>query len=316
MNGGKEFSGKNAKNFSLDNNTKHNSTVPKHFSKKFLTRHELENLKQGGVILSSCERKSRRCRHPSYVLAHREVKKKRGVMDLFLIRQYAENYLSDLNRARVMLECEYENYRFCLFLEPNSLLYSGYHRRLLSRFKLIDMYQGVGITLTLRSLEFFSVYDDTHRIKRYWNNLLIKLKRKYPYWSGDYFSILEIGKKSLMTHLHIILFGLKYVNHKWLSECWKDITKSSYVVYVSRNSKNVRQYISKYLSKSIRGVLDDSVILIWACGVRLWSCSRGLFDKLKQCMKLLKRIDVDYTIWLVDCRLDGLYIVYDSDDYG
>lgn len=217
--------------------------------------------------------------------AKQEVGKPRKDMNLAYIRKYADEYLEGLEGKRIMLHGHKEygkRKEKVVFLPYNSLLHSRYHKRLWRKFKAIDNHKGVGITLTLRVNEYRSVYTDIVRIKRYWDRLRSALHKKFPYWDGNFFYVMEIGENNLMVHLHVILYGIMRVEHSWLSREWHKITGDSYIVYCSapHHPKTAKGYVSKYLSKAMHGELTDGVRLTWASGRRLWGCSRGLFGWL------------------------------------
>jgi len=79
---------------------------------------------------------------------------------------------------------------------------------------------------------------------------------------GDvhYIAAKEAGAKTGMKHLHIILFGWRYIPWKLVSKAWKDrIGARGVFISKVKHDGNVGQviaYICKYLTKMVGGKLD------------------------------------------------------------
>ena len=247
--------------------------------------------------------------------AKREVRKSRGRMDVEMIRLCAKEYKEMTERNRIVLEnTDVDGKKKILFLKHTHMLSKEYCEKLHEKFKKLRK-NGLGITITLRSDDLTSVNNDVKRIEKCFVKLLKRIKRRYKNADIEYFRVCEIGKENYTVHYHVIVYGVKYISQKWLSKVWKEITGDSYVVWVSRRNKKAIHYVRKYITKTLKsGEIDDGYLMIWACGLRVWSSSRGLFDD-----DISKNDDRHQKeVWVllglcINCDYEG---VYEVRDYG
>lgn len=210
--------------------------------------------------------------------AENEVRKSRGMMDIEMIKLCAREYREKTMSSRIVLERERDGKKEMLFLRNVNMLDKTYCERLLNKFKRIKK-SGLGVTLTVKSMEITSVKGDIKRIEKCFQKLMWRIKYRYPKLKIEYFRVCEIGRRNYTVHYHLIFYGVKYIKQKWLSEVWKEITGDSYVVWVSRRNRKAVDYAMKYITKMIReGNAEEGYLILWASGLRVWSCSRGLFD--------------------------------------
>jgi len=98
----------------------------------------------------------------------------------------------------------------------------------------------------------------------------------------EWFRVSEIGKETFECHIHAIYYGIDYIPHDWLKDEWYKLTQDSYVVWVSRGKKKASSYARKYITKQIRSKeTPQSLLLMWAMGSRVWGCSKGLLQRIK-----------------------------------
>jgi hypothetical protein len=96
----------------------------------------------------------------------------------------------------------------------------------------------------------------------------------------------EYGEDNQMVHLHIFIKGLEPPRtvkefqdlHREISGKWREITGDSYNVWISKMKRRADRYFMKYILKATSKGFTDSLILAWACGLRVWTCSRGFWD--------------------------------------
>ncbi len=111
------------------------------------------------------------------------------------------------------------------------------------------------ITLTLRKTDR-TLKEDIDRLYRSFS----KLRRKKG-WSetqsgGVYFCEIKRrrGDDGWHTHLHALSEGV-WLDKKWLSKTWHEITGDSFVVDIRacKSAKDAARYVAKYASKGIHG---------------------------------------------------------------
>lgn len=96
------------------------------------------------------------------------------------------------------------------------------------------------MTLTMQA-------DDKSPIMDHWHVLMVDLKRHHPglrgVWCKEY-------TKQGVNHMHILVN--RFIDQKWLSRRWLEITKTSYIAYMERidDIRNPAGYMLKYLTKA------------------------------------------------------------------
>jgi len=212
-------------------------------------------------------------------LALSEIRKPRYSYDKDKIMYCANNYCQETKHMRLVF---HNVTRDKLIFSPYThMLMDKYSGKLYHKFSGLK-WDGVGITLTLKSDPGRSVYWDIKRMYDYFRRFMQRLKRELPHFKIDYLKVMEIGKNTGVVHLHVVIFGINYIPQGWVRDTWRDITKDSYVVWVSPRNKKAKDYISKYFFKTMKGKLDPSLAQIWASRNRSWSASRGLFERLSE----------------------------------
>jgi len=131
----------------------------------------------------------------------------------------------------------------------------------------------------------------------------------------QWFRVSEIGENTYMTHIHAIFFGIDYIPIDWLESEWLKLTKDSSLVWVSKRQKKASSYALKYITKQIRTKETPvSLLILWALGSRVWGCSKGLLQKIKESYNKLILNDAKlfgdisrYTIKCLGIYLNGDY---------
>jgi hypothetical protein len=303
---------------------------------QFLSADELYDFLEQGKPITHGENFIQNLRHE----AKETIRMSRGALDTRWLKSLASSYIENKKRSRIMIYDKPKN--TVNFIKSGSLLERNYQKKLLKKINNIKKTltlqnrQGIGITLTLQSMDIRSIYDDITLIKKSWNALRTaiyneaKRQKKYGHDQNDpirflskfdnhldYFYMLELGSNSNECHLHVYLVDIGYVNHEWLSSQWNKITNSP-IVWVSKNTThNAFEYFSKYIKKTLyafkEGNVDDipmNIIAVWSSQKRLWASSLRLIrDWLKVYMALIKASEIKnrYIIMVVNSNYDGLY---------
>jgi len=181
--------------------------------------------------------------------------------------------------------------------------------------------KGVFITLTTDPSRYASIGDMIEGLMDAWGNLLETLNQRYSRFGRlDFVRALEFGGSDKsnhvgLPHLHVVVFGVPYIAHSWLSSYWAEkhakivdiqgVNKrgsDSWTIQTGRHQgKSIAGYLGKYLSKTFEtigldpGELHDRVdnwsdpgnwrnsqiwkmALYWASGRQFWDCSHDLKD--------------------------------------
>jgi hypothetical protein len=101
----------------------------------------------------------------------------------------------------------------------------------------------------------------------------------------EYFIMTEYGEDNGMVHLHIFIKGIEPPRttrefrdlHREISDAWHKITGDSFNVWISKMKRRADRYFLKYILKNTHEP-TESLILAWACGMRVWTCSRFFWD--------------------------------------
>jgi len=185
------------------------------------------------------------------------------------------------------------------------------------------------MTEKIRNLRWISAYTTTPDGKKVIDKKATKKARdrekekirrrlKSMGLDGDkiqWFRVSEIGKETFECHIHVIYYGLDYIPHDWLKDEWYKLTHDSYVVWVSKGKKKASSYARKYITKQIRSKeTPPSLLLMWAMGSRVWGCSKGLLQRIKDSYNKLILTDAklfgDTSRYTIKCL--GLYL---NNDY-
>jgi hypothetical protein len=217
-------------------------------------------------------------------IANDEVRNPRKEMNMVMIRDCAYRYAYLMDEKRLVFSGEDEKgNRYLRFEKMAHMLDIRYWRGLKVRLSKIRM-KGMGLTLTLRCDSNQSVYSDRKRISSCWNRMRLFLNRLLG--DFEYFMMSEYGEDNKMVHLHIFMKGVEPPRttrefrdlHRAISEKWREITGDSYGVWISKMKRRADRYFMKYILKNTQKEFTDSLILAWACGLRVWTCSRSFWD--------------------------------------
>ncbi|ACO54896.1 ORF1 [Halorubrum pleomorphic virus 1] len=180
---------------------------------------------------------------------------------------------------------------------------------------------GVMVTLTTDPKRYDSIGEMLDGLMDAWQNLHETLNQRYLEGTRlDFIRALEFGgsEKSNhigLPHLHVCVFGVPYIDHRWLKHYWS--SKHAEIVHIhgmnkrgndswimtsgTHAGKSVAGYLGKYLSKTFERIADDpdelrehyqswseggdwanselwKLALYWATGRQFWASSHDLKD--------------------------------------
>ena len=185
-----------------------------------------------------------------------------------------------------------------------------------------EKYQkAVFLTLTTDPKRYRSIGDMIDGLMNSWGQLLETLNQKYSNRDRlDFVRALEFGGSDKsnhvgLPHMHVVVFGVPYIAHSWLSGYWSQkhakivdiqgVNKrgaDSWTIQTGRHQgKSIAGYLGKYLSKNFESVGVDpdelyetvdkwedpgnwrnsqiwKMALYWASGRQFWDCSHDLKD--------------------------------------
>jgi hypothetical protein len=217
-------------------------------------------------------------------VANSEVRKTRKEMNMEKIRDCAYRYAYLMDEKRLVFHgIDEKGNKYLRFERMAHMLDIRYWRGLRVRLSKMRM-KGMGVTLTLRCDSRESIYNDRKRISYCWNRMLLFLHGLLGEF--EYFKMSEYGENNGMVHLHVFIKGIeppKNVRefqelHRAISDAWHEITGDSFEVRISKMKQHADRYFMKYIIKNTQKEFTNSLILAWACGLRVWSCSRGFWD--------------------------------------
>lgn len=119
------------------------------------------------------------------------------------------------------------------------------------------------VTLTLRPEPGLSPRDHLAIANRAWSVIWRRLRRKHGPKAAGYAKIVELTKAGT-PHLHIIV-DCPWIEQRWLSAAWRDLTGSFIVdVRAVTRKRGIAGYLTAYLTKALEV----------PPGMRKWSASR------------------------------------------
>jgi hypothetical protein len=143
----------------------------------------------------------------------------------------------------------------------------------------------------------------------------------------EYFKMSEYGENNGMVHLHVFIKGIEPPKnagafqelHRAISDAWYEITGDSFEVRISKMKQHADRYFMKYILKNTQEEFTNSLILAWACGLRVWSCSRGFWDSYTtHTLDEFEAVDTtagsndDMTVNVIEWELLGVIEVQDD----
>lgn len=120
------------------------------------------------------------------------------------------------------------------------------------------------VTLTLKASPETPPLELLAAANRAWSILWRRLRRKWPNEPLGYAKVVELTKAGT-PHLHILLQS-PYINQRWLSGQWRELT-GSFIVDIRKvkSQRMLTGYLTSYLTKSLQVPQ----------GARKWSASNG-----------------------------------------
>lgn len=219
----------------------------------------------------------RKGRSTWFFLANRRFKR---ISDLGILRS------QDLDPLIVFYDCWRESYRKKyvhlskgadhIFIKQYSRFDDDYRLFLKRKLRLLNsMIWNLKIELTIDPKKCMRYSDEFPLLKKGWNRLNSWLRRRFGEFS--YFMVMEI-QKSGRPHLHVLLSGIKWIDHAELSDLW-----SSYgcgeIVYLktvdSENQLRMSSYVLKYVNKTLNESDKAYSAVLFSSNRRLLSMSKG-----------------------------------------
>lgn len=128
-------------------------------------------------------------------------------------------------------------YRFCDICSKSYLakLYDKAEKGILNYLDFLQT-KGVrtvyGRLLTLTMKKSGDINKDVKAIQRYWDLFKKRVKRSGKSL-GKGIMAYEIGTRNDNVHLHAYMVGGDYLDYKYISNLWEDVTGDSYIVWIS-----------------------------------------------------------------------------------
>jgi hypothetical protein len=104
------------------------------------------------------------------------------------------------------------------------------------------------ITLTCNPALYECAEDAARALKDGWVALRKRIKRRYPGKTIPFLAVFERTKRG-WPHLHILVRA-PWIDQKWLSEAWREIT-GAFIVDIRKidNEGRAASYVAKYIGK-------------------------------------------------------------------
>lgn len=248
------------------------------------------------------------------------------VKDAKLLTKEFVKYLRSIDDKRLMLQEETDHSKRLTM--PYHTRFNNKHRKdeQWARYNTAweradDLYtRGVMLTLTTDPKRYDSLLEMLVGLFEAWQDLHEALNQRYKDDTRlDFIRALEFGGSDDSTHvglphLHVCIFGVPYIAHKWLKSYWAD--RHGQIVHIRGMNKRGSEswvistgekqghsaagYLGKYLSKTMDPIADDpddmldtvqswqgeshrdselwKLAMYWATGRQLWDSSHELKD--------------------------------------
>lgn len=254
-----------------------------------------------------------------------EANKPRILMDFKRVHNLALVHRLDVEEKKICLVRHKDGKDGFLFLPYTNMLCKSYVKKKMKRIEILP--NGLGITLTLRYSKNDSISDSMIKLNESFDKFMTYLNRelspnkKFDSKTKDirfklkYFACREISHGEGVCHIHMLVLNKKFISQSRIKRLWHKITTDSFKVWVSKRNRRAVEYISKYFTKTMKGILTDSIVALWACGQRVFSTSSKLFQEYEE---EENEIIVDFDILLArwhfmgiimdsECELEGFY---------
>ena len=238
-------------------------------------------------------------------------------MNFERVENLALNHKLDVEGRKIILCRHKEGKDGFLFLPYTNMLCPSYVQKKMRKIEILP--EGLGITLTLRYSKNDSIQDSMQKLNDSFNKFILYLNRelsknsefnaksKDKRFKLKFFACREIAHGKGVCHIHMSVFNKKFISQSKIKKLWHNITTDSFKVWVSRRNKRAVEYISKYFTKTLKGILTSSIVALWACGQRVFSTSSKLFQDFEDAKD---EIILDFDILLARWHFMG--IVKDS----
>jgi len=131
---------------------------------------------------------------------------------------------------------------------------------------------------------YYSQQDAHLKIQKYWNSLLTRIRKKYPW--VKIIKCCEWQENGLGYHIHVLFCGVRFIPIKWIRETWDKLEPNPHSVDLDNkfrtfdNPRRALGYLMKYVTKILRNGDDIpmSLVINWALGLRTLAFSR-LFSR-------------------------------------
>ncbi len=210
-------------------------------------------------------------------------------------------YLESIDAKVIVLRHREEREKFALLGYKTRFTDEKRRRKLLARYDHAWRYatkhfrNGVFLTLTTDPSRFSSIYEATMAISWAWNSFMSWLQKRLGR-RPPYIKVLEFTQKGL-PHLHVVFFDVGYLaDHEEITEEWnrlgQGIINYEYSI-INKNGnwrwkkrkpqgggRSVKQYLKKYLLKTMSDSALGTLALYWATNRRFYTTARILQKKV------------------------------------
>mgnify|MGYP001470453527 CR=1 FL=1 len=191
---------------------------------------------------------------------------------LAALETYFDNWRAAYSQKYVHLEKGKKH----VFIKQYSRFDDDYRQFLRRRFRLLNCVRwDLKIELTIDPKKCMRYSDGFFLLQKGFNRLNSWLRRRYG--DFDYLKVLEI-QKSGRPHFHVLISGVKWIDHGELSDLWASYGCGE-VVYLKRvdsvNQIRMSAYVLKYVNKTLKSENKAFSAVLFASNKRLFSLSKG-----------------------------------------
>jgi hypothetical protein len=139
------------------------------------------------------------------------------------------------------------------------------------------------LTITVNPHNYDNFYDMCRTFISQSSKLINRINKKYK--NLGYLKVVEFGPKHRLIHIHLLFFGIGYINPEWLT-IQLDKLQLGKIKKIKefKNSEDAFNYFYKYLMKSLKNEneINPNIALSWAINIKSFTMSfllRRLLDE-------------------------------------
>jgi len=199
----------------------------------------------------------------------------RAKLDLEVIVVHFENWMARYTSGRFIKLVKEGKW---LFFRCVNRFMKAYKRKIWNKMRFLDKIEWhLKIEFTVDPKRFMLLEHEFRFVSRGWSRLRSWMLKKYGKF--EFLKVLEV-QKSGRPHLHVLISGILYIDHRGLSEIWRKYGGGFVWIKSVIGNINAIWYVLKYVNKTILG--NDRVYsaLLFASNCRMFSMSQGLMGLL------------------------------------